>query len=296
MSKKIAIWVCSNSALDYIEYPQDISILRSTINFSSGSDVYEDYLDMDADTFYKHLDESPDDIPKTAYVSVGKVEAFLQQEKDRGVTDVIAILISSNLSGLYSFFEQFAHQNSDDTLKIHPYDSKTLVYAQSYMVLTAHKMAAEGHSIDEITRVLDAIRDNNKLFFAVDTLKYLVVNGRLSKSSAMIGNFLKVRPLLHLEDGKVVPLEKARTTKAAVAKMLQKYFDETSNKSVLTYISHASNYEEAERLKEQIVTQYPEREVVICPLTPVVGAHAGPKAIAIGFIDLDAVHKASVHN
>lgn len=287
MKQNIEIWVCSNAALDYVDHSPEIKILRSTITFGSSTDVYEDYIDMDAQTFYQKIAQDPEDIPRTAYVSRGIIDELLNDAKSRGVTDIIAILISSNLSGLYSAMETFANEYSDDTIKVHPFDSKTLVYAEAYMALTAYEMAQENKSIPEIFKRLEYIRDHNHIFFAVDTLKYLVLNGRLSKSSAMIGNFLKIKPLLHLDDGKVVPLEKARTTKGAVAKVIERYVEATTHKNVLTYISHADNPTEASHIQAEILKVFPDREIVICPLSPVVGAHSGPKAVSIGYIEQD---------
>lgn len=286
MKKPIEVWVCSNSAIDYITHSPDIKVLRSTINFQSSPEIYNDFIDMDSDTFYKHLEEYPDDIPKTAYVSIGKVDELIDEAIARNTTDVIVILISSDLSGLYSFFEHHATQVKDRGINLHPFDSKTLVFGETFMALTAINMIESGCGVQEILEVLQVIKENNTLTFAVDSLKYLVVNGRLSKSSAMVGNLLKMKPLLELNDGKVVALERIRTTKMAINRMIEHYFEHTSNKNVFTYITHAINLEEANRIKSVILEKHPERQVVICPLSPVVGAHAGPKAIGIGTIDI----------
>lgn len=287
MKNNTEIWVCSNSALDYLNHPETIRILRSTISFGSSTTIYEDYIDMDSDTFYDRLETTPDDIPKTAYVSIGKVDQYFEDAKKRGIKDILVILISGELSGLYAFFEQYAHQHQEDSPRIHPFDSRTLVFAESFMALSAHNMLREGKSVPEVIEVLSTIRDHNHIYFAVDTLKYLVLNGRLSKSSALIGNFLKVKPLLQLAEGKVVPLEKTRTSKAAIGKLVQRYQEVTLDKTVLTYIAHANHIEEAKRIQALIQSEAPERQVIICPLSPVVGAHSGPKSIAIGFIELD---------
>lgn len=286
MKKPIEVWVCSNSAIDYITHSPDIQVLRSTINFQSSPEVYNDYIDMDSDTFYKHLEEFPDDIPKTAYISIGKVEELVEEAISKGIKDVIVILISSDLSGLYNFFEHYATQVKDRGINLHPFDSKTLVFGETFMAITATNMIELGCDVSEILEVLQVIKENNTITFAVDSLKYLVVNGRLSKSSAMVGNLLKMKPLLELNDGKVVALERIRTTKMAINKMIEHYFQQTENKNIFTYITHAINLEEATRIKQIILDKYPDRQVVICPLSPVVGAHAGPKAIGIGTIDI----------
>jgi len=289
MKQTIEIWICSNSAIDYLNYPKEIKVLRSTISFSSDQTVYEDYVDMDSHEFYQRLQNNPDDFPRTAYVSFGKVDSLLENAIKRGIRDVIVIVISSELSGLYNFIVNYADLHTEAAITIHPFDSKTLAYAESFMALTAFNMIQDGKSVNEIMKVLEMIRNNNQLYFAVDTLKYLVLNGRLSKSSAMIGNFLKVKPLMHLSDGKVVPVERARTSKMAIKKMIDNYFEYTKDKNVMTYISHADNIEEAHKIKNKINEQYPNRKIIICPLTPVVGSHAGPKSVAIGTINLDVL-------
>ena len=289
MKQSKEIWICSNSAIDSLEYPKEIKVLRSTISFNSSTKVYEDYTDMNSGMFYQHLQNSPDDIPKTAYVSLGKIDLLLENAIQRGIEDIIVIVISSELSGLYKFFVNYAHFNHDKPTKIHPFDSQTVIYAESFMALTAFNMIQDGNSVDEVFKILNVIRDNNQLYFAVDTLKYLVLNGRLSKSSGMIGNFLKMKPLLHLSGGKVVPLEKARTSRIALKRLIEHYFENTINKNIITYISHADNLDESEKIKKTILDRYPNRTIIICPLSPVVGSHAGPRTVAIGTIDLDAL-------
>lgn len=280
---KIAICACSNAGLDYLDYPKDISILRSVIHFKDLK-VYNDYIDMDAKTFYEHLSADPDDIPKTAYVSTGTMLEIFEEKKKQGYTDILVITISSNLSGLYDAVKRLSIDN-DLGINIHPYDSKTLAYAQAYMALTAHKLAAEGKSIDEIINQLDVIRDNDHILFTVDTLLYLIKNGRLSKLSGSIGSFLKIRPLLELShEGTVETIEKIRTTKKAQQRMVEQYFEETKGKNIITFISHAHNEEAAQRIKDEILAVYPQREITIAYLTPVVGAHTGPKGIGLGYI------------
>ena len=219
MKQKIAVWVCSNSALDYVEHPKDIRVLRSTILFSSANESLEDYSELTADAFYKHLKEDPQDIPKTAYVSYGKVESYIEEAKAEGVTDVLAILISGELSGLVNFFESISE--SYLPLRIHAFDSRALAYTQASMALNAHALASEGKTVAEILPVLEKIRDTSHVTFTVETLEYLVVNGRLSKRSAMLGNLVNIRPIMHLHEGKVVPFEKVRTKKRALKRMLE---------------------------------------------------------------------------
>lgn len=282
--KKIAILACSNAGLDYLDYPKDIRILRSVIHFGT-DESYNDFIDMDAKTFYERIKKDPNDIPKTSYVSIGKmIETFNDLEKE-GYEEALVIVISSELSGLYEAVKRTA---SEVNIKVTAFDSKTLAYGQAYMVLEAHRLAEKGKSVNEIVKHLEKIRDHDMIYFAVDTLLYLVKNGRLSKLQGTLGTMLQLKPLLFIGDsGKVETLEKIRTTHKAHMRVLEKYIEDTKDKHVITYISHAHADDYVDWFKTKIKEAFPEREVVVAYLTPVVGAHTGPKGIGIGYIEIE---------
>ncbi|MFH0767523.1 MAG: DegV family protein [Bacillota bacterium] len=280
---KVAILTCSNSGLDYLDYPKDIIILRSAIHFGT-DESYDDFVDMDAKTFYERIAEDPDDIPKTSFVTIGKMLEYFEQLEKEGYDEALVITISSKLSGLYEAVRRTA---SEVKIKVTAFDSLTLAYGEAYMVLEAHRLAQEGKTVAEIIPYLEKIRDNDRIYFAVDTLLYLVKNGRLSKLQGTLGTMLQLKPLLVLgDDGKVTSLEKIRTTHKAQQRVLDKYIEETKDLNVLTYIAHAHNEEAAKWFKDEIQKAYPKREVVVAYLTPVVGAHTGPKGIGVGYIKL----------
>lgn len=280
---KVAILACSNAGLDYLDYPKDIRILRSVIHFGT-DESYDDFVQMDAKTFYERIQKDPNDIPRTSYVSPGTMINYFEELEKEGYDEALVITISSKLSGLYEAVKRIA---SEVKIKVTAFDSLTLAYAEAYMALEAHRLAKEGKSVAEILPHLEKIRDNDKIFFAVDTLLYLVKNGRLSKLSGTLGTMLQLKPLLQLgDDGKVESIEKIRTTHKAHQRVLEKYIEETQGLNVLTYISHAHADEYVDWFKTEIKKAFPEREVVVAYLTPVVGAHTGPKGIGIGYIKL----------
>ncbi|MFA6801289.1 MAG: DegV family protein [Acholeplasmataceae bacterium] len=281
---KIAILTCSNAGLDYLDYPKDIEILRSVIHFGD-SESFNDFIDMDAKTFYERIRLNPNDIPKTSYVSMGSMMETFNNLKAKGYDEALVITISSKLSGL---FEAVKRASNEVELKVTVFDSKTLAYAEAYMVLEAHRLAEEGKSVEEIIPYLEKIRENHQIFFAVDTLLYLIKNGRLSKLQGTLGTMLQLKPLLIIDhEGKVDTLEKIRTTYKAHKRVLEKYIEATKGKNVITFISHAHADDFVAWFLKELKQEFPEREVVVAYLTPVVGAHTGPKALGLGYIDLD---------
>lgn len=278
---KVAVIACSNAGLDYLDYPKDITIFRSVIHFGE-DETYNDYVDMDAKTFYNRIMDNPDDIPKTSYIAIGKMIEYFQQLEAQGYEEALVITISAKLSGLN---EAVRHAAREVNIKVTTFDSKTIAYPEALMALEAYRLAQEGLSVEEILPTLEHIRDHNKIYFAVDTLLYLVKNGRLSKLQGTLGTMLQLKPLLSFNpDGKVETLEKIRTIKKAHHRVLEKYLEETKGKDVITFISHAHADGYASWFKKEVKKVYPDREVTIAYLTPVVGAHTGPKAIGLGYI------------
>lgn len=277
---KTAVIVCSNSAIDYLDYPKDIHVFRSKIHF--GNETYNDFVEIDAKTFYERLAKNPEDVPKTSYETVGNMIETLNNLKKKGYDEALVITIARPLSGMH---DALLNMKDEVDLKLTVFDSKILAYPESFMALTAHEMFSKGHSMDEVLKKLTFIQENNKLYFTVETLLYLVKNGRLSKLQGTLGTFLKIKPLLTFNaDGGIETLEKIRTFNKALKRIVELYLEETKDENVITFISHAHNDQVVETLSKMIHEVYPERKIISAYLTPVVGAHAGPGSFALGYI------------
>jgi DegV family protein with EDD domain len=113
-----------------------------------------------------------------------------------------------------------------------------------------------------------------------------VKNGRLSNAQAFMANILKIKPLLEIDkEGKVVSIEKIRTFKKAVNRVIDKFLEETKDFEVEPFIIHANNPETAAYIREKVLEARPQyKEIYDYLLTPAVGAHSGPKAITIGYL------------
>lgn len=81
---KVAILACSNAGLDYLDYPKDIRILRSVIHFGT-DEAYDDFVQMDAKTFYERIQKDPNDIPRTSYVSPGTMISYFEELEKEGI-------------------------------------------------------------------------------------------------------------------------------------------------------------------------------------------------------------------
>jgi len=281
--KKLGLMVCTNSAIDYIDHDIDVRIVRSTILL--GDQEYVDYEELTADKFYEKLEEDPSLFPRTSMASTGKMLEFYQTLKDEGCDTIIFVTISHNMSGIYE--NAVMASRMIDDIDIHVFDSLSVGYIECKLIFTAHEGYKAGKSIDEILEDMAYIRDHNKIYFAVSDLKYLVKNGRLSNAQAFMANVFKIKPLLEINDeGKVVSIEKIRTFNKAVNRVIEKFLDETKDMDVEPFIVHANNPEMVDYIRKQVLAERPQyQEIKDYLLTPAVGAHSGPKAITIGYIE-----------
>lgn len=278
---KIGIAVCGNSGLDYLAHEKDLRVFRSILILDGKE--YEDFVDINADDFYQTLVNTPDIPASTAQTSTGKILEMYEEMIKDGCTEIIAITISEKLSGTYQ--NAVLAAKMVEGVKVHVYDSKALTYIEAKMALRAYELAKKGKTVEQIFQVLDDIRDNCHVLIAVDTLKYLVKGGRVSNIAGFVGSLLKLKPLLELnKDGKVVTIEKIRTTAKARQTMLEKFVEEVRPlQNIEAFIAYTNNLEDAKQIRLQLLENDFIKDVVLVPLTPVVGCHAGPGTIAVGY-------------
>ncbi|HPG42413.1 MAG TPA: DegV family protein [Acholeplasmataceae bacterium] len=283
MSEKIGLVVCGNSGVDYMKLDYPVKMIRSTLNLDGKE--YEDYVDIQAKEFYDIIQANPDIDVSTSQTSTGKIASVYEELKEEGYTDVIAIVISSKLSGTYQ--GAFLAKEMVQGINVYVIDSRSVSYGEAFLVLEAIKMIKSGFKTRDIIDKLEKIRDNVYIYVLVDTLKFLVKNGRLSAASGFLGTLLKIKPLLHVQrDGSLVPFEKIRTTSKAQQRLLEVIKHDIDGKNVIMFIAYTNNLDKAAEIKGQIQAFRPDITVELVPLTPVVGAHAGPGTLGVGYIVL----------
>lgn len=283
MAEKIGLVVCGNSGVDYMTLNYPVKLIRSTLNLDGKE--YEDYVDIQASEFYKMIEENPNIDVSTSQTSTGKIASIYEELKEEGYTDVIVVVISSKLSGTFQG-AILAKQLVKD-INVYVLDSRTVSYGEAYLIIEAIRLIKEGKTTIEIIDYLEKIRDHIYIYVLVDTLKFLVKNGRLSATSGFLGTLLKIKPLLHIQkDGSLVPFEKIRTTNKAQSRLIEILEENIRGKNVIIFISYTNNKEKAQEIKDLLLQKRKDVTVELVPLTPVVGAHAGPGTLGVGYIEI----------
>ncbi len=281
--KKLGIIVCSTSGMDYLPQEADIHTLRLTVSFDKKE--YVDYTDIKAQDFYEKMIASPNADIHTSQISAGVFAEKYEELKQKGYEQLLVVTLSSKLSGTY----QAANLAKEMVpgIEISVFDTKYVSYVEAYSALVALKLHKNGLKMAAIIEKLTEIRDNTRVYILVDTLKYLVKNGRLKATAGFIGTLLKIKPLLHFtKEGTLETFEKIRTTAKAQKRLVELFLSDIKDRNVLAFIPYTNNLESAEEIQNEIKQHRPDVEVMLVPLTPVVGAHAGPGTLGLGYISL----------
>lgn len=280
---KVGIITCSTSGLDYIAGYDDVYIARTSIVLDGIE--YFDGLDINPDEFYQKLAVT-DSVPTTAQPSIGQLTEIYDQMKQAGYTEAIYISISEHLSG--TFQTVCLSQSYVKDFTVYPFDSKSASFVSGFMAMEAKRLADAGKSAPEILHHLNDLRDNDRIFFMVDDLKYMVKNGRLSNASAFLANMLQIKPLLELDaDGKIKATEKIRTTKKAIHRVVQSFLDDTDNgkNQRFTFLFNTNAPDKVAIVKSQLeAVGFDTSHMLDASITPAIGCHIGSGVIGIGYI------------
>lgn len=279
MSKRIVVDT-STGGLDYYPFSHDVKILRIKIYLDDKE--YLDGYDLKADEFYRLLRDHEDLVPKTSQPSVGDVIQFFEKLYEEGYDEFFVTTLSAVLSGTHNSIVLAARELADK-MNIRIFDTKTVCFSEGLFALEADKMLKAGKSFDEIEEKLGMMRKNNTIFFAVDSLNYLVLNGRLSGAAAFVGKLLKIKPILQVQEtGHIVSIEKIRNIKNALSSIASKVIAYTNGREFDAYVLYTGNPRLRAHFIETLKTELGLENLYEAPSTPVVGAHIGPDVIGVG--------------
>ncbi|AWZ47397.1 DegV family protein [Hathewaya limosa] len=242
--------------------------------------------DIDNGSFYNKMDKKG--IPISSQPSVGEIYDKMKKIIDNG-DSIVCVLISSEMSGTYATAHMVKNMILDENpnAKIEIIDSRSNSMQLGFAALVGARAAKEGKSIQEITEIIESNIKKSRFLFIPDNLEYLKKGGRIGGASALIGNFLKIIPILTVENGKTSVLTKVRTKGKAIKTMVDKMLSDIENYGLGEILVHHINcYNEAEELVK-LIKEHIDINISICDIGPVIGLHVGPGAIGIVYYTQD---------
>jgi fatty acid kinase fatty acid binding subunit len=256
-----------------------ITIVPLTLHFDGQSLL--DGVDITPEEFYRRLPTATAH-PTTSQPSAGRFAEVYQSLLDDHDA-VVSIHISEKLSGTVGSARQAADMT--DPKRVHVIDSEVVSMSLGLIALVASALASQDLDAAAIESRVLAMRPQLHTYFSVATLEFLRRGGRIGRASALLGSVLQVKPVLCIRDGLVTPLERVRTFDRALNRVIELTREVNNGKGVCLIVGHADAETDAERVAREL--EPIADTLMIQPLGPVVGAHAGPGVVGVGCYPAD---------
>jgi DegV family protein with EDD domain len=243
-----------------------------------GDKVYREHINITEEEFYQKLEDELD-LPVTIHPGI---QDFLEvyQELSAQSDGIISIHISSQLSGTISSATH-AKNMMEYGCPIEVIDSQTTTVALGLIVIAAAQAAGEGYDMQYVLSVIEEAIEGTHLLGLLDSLDYLYLGGRIGRARAMLGSLLKLKPLISLKHGLVVPAGRARSR----ARGIEKLFNFTRNAQDIEdiAIAYSTTPEEAQNLYQRISSRFKNLNIRLTRVGSTIGVHTGPGALAIAY-------------
>jgi DegV family protein with EDD domain len=227
--------------------------------------------------------------PKTSQVPPDRMKNLFQQLAESNQKSIY-LTLSSELSGTYQTAclvrDQLIEEGINPNIDI--IDSKSASLGYGLIAYYVARKIEDDPNIesDPLVSFTHTLIDKIEHILTVDDLEYLVRGGRVSKAAGFVGGLLKIKPVLHMEDGKLFPLEKVRGSKKVLGRIMELIRERGSDFEQQTVaISHADDLTRANELKEMIESEFRVKNVMVNTIGCAVGAHAGPGTLAVYFLN-----------
>jgi DegV family protein with EDD domain len=230
------------------------------------------------------VDEVSDDLYKrhatTAAATPAELaDAYQQALRDSDGDGVVAVHISSALSGTYGTGERTA-ADLDPAIRV--VDSRSAAMGTGFVALAAARAAAGGAGLDAVAGAARSAVGRSHAFIVVHRLDNLRRSGRIGGPQAWLGTALALKPLLRMDDGKLVLAQRVRTVGNATAAMIDRVCDVVGDGQAALAVHHVTNPDGANQVAATLARRLPACEpAIVTPLGPVLGLHVGPGAVAV---------------
>lgn len=272
---RIAVVTDSTSDLSPAQR-QAYGITMVPLNVHFEGEVYRDQIDLTSDEFMARLQRA-EELPTTSAPSAGLFEETFRRLAATH-DGIVAVTLSAKLSATMQS-ALIAKEAVADVVPVEVVDSLNASMGLGLQVLRAAELVAEGRDLEEIARTLTAETANYHLVFFVDTLEYLQRGGRIGRAASLVGSLLKLKPILRIDEGQVVPFERTRTQRKALEGLRDfvRGFPQIERLAVC----YSTTTEEASRLADELGAFYPRERIILAQFGPVIGTHVGPGAIGV---------------
>ncbi len=280
MSDRTAIVTDSTSDLGPLAAQHGIEVVPLTIRF--GAEEFRDGVDLTETQFYQKLEHSPT-TPITAQPTPASFAQTYRALLYAGAAHVVSLHLPATLSGTINAAALARKEVAPDRITV--VDTRTATAGLGMLALDAARRAQAGEAAAEIVAAIEADIPKVKLFATIPSLTYLARGGRIGHLSGLVGNVLRIVPILTLVDGSLKEYAKVRTFARAVDQIVEIVTGNLKGVAdVRMAIIHSMSPALAQSVADRIASAVALRSIYICPVGPTVGTHAGPGAVGAIYI------------
>lgn len=256
----------------------DVRVIPLKVIF--GDEVFEDGVTIHPSDFYARMRSSTIH-PRTSQPTPVEYESVFRELSADGST-IVCTTISSEMSGSFASATQARTALPDRDIRV--IDTLSVAVGHNAAVYAAMAAAEAAAGPDAVVAAVQTVLDTQQILFTVETLEYLRRGGRIGGARALVGSMLDIKPILEIRDGVIEPVDRARTFGRALDRIVGTIAEAATKwGGANVIVGHADKAEVAAGLAERIHPVTGRGELRIIDVGPVVGAHAGPGAIGIGF-------------
>lgn len=248
-----------------------------------GDQTYKDGVDIESREFFTRL-KTAKVMPTTSQVSVVSFQEIFQDlvSKDH---EVLALLVSSKLSGTIQSAMQAKELMGPAGDKVHVVDSQSVAMALGFQVLAVARALENGASLKDAIALAERSYQYTGVFFAVDTLEFLHRGGRIGGAQRFLGTMLNMKPILAIQDGRVEGIDRIRTKTKAHDHVLELTVEKVAGRTPVRLATlHANAAEDARALLSRAEQALKPVESIFTEVSPTVGTHAGPGTVGLAFM------------
>jgi DegV family protein with EDD domain len=223
-------------------------------------------------------------MPSTSQVAVVSFQEIFQDCVEKGY-EVLALLVSSKLSGTVQSAMQARELMGSAGEKVHVVDSQSVAMALGFQVLAVARALEDGAGLKDAIALAEKSYQYTGVCFAVDTLEFLHRGGRIGGAQRFLGTMLNMKPILAIQDGRVEGIDRIRTKNKAQGRVLELVTEKIAGRTPVRLATlHANAAEDAQALLARAEQALNPIESIFTEVSPTVGTHAGPGTVGLAFM------------
>lgn len=246
-----------------------------------GTQSYRDGIDITREEFYTRL-QIANPLPTTSTPNAGDFQNAYRSLIDKGAQHIISIHIAAKLSAILNAARSAAEEMHDAQITF--IDSEQVSMGLGWQVIEAARMAQAGQSVEAIVAALKRLREQVRVYAALDTLEYVRRSGRVSWASATIGQLLKIKPMIELRGGEALSLDRVRTRAHSIQRLKQLVREQAPLRDLAVMHTYAAD--SAQQLADEFREEYPALQdpIYVLEVTTALGTHVGPNGLGVACV------------